>query len=110
MADFGRWGEAGSRAEGGRPGSFLKAYAANQMKAMEQALESSPAALAVIALMVDRKTWTGTAAKLLSDLEEQVPAARRSKGWPSSPQRLGGALRRAAPGLRNLGIVVAFDR
>jgi hypothetical protein len=84
----------------------VKAYEANQVKAMEQALESSPAALAVIALMANRTTWKGTAATLLSDLEEQVEAGRRRRGWPVTARGLSSALRRAAPGLRNLGIVV----
>jgi hypothetical protein len=110
MADFARWGEASSRAEGEPPGSFLEAYEENQALAYEQALESSPAALAVIALMANRTTWKGTAETLLPALEEQVEAGRRRKGLPLSARGLGGALRRAAPGLRNLGIVVEHAR
>jgi hypothetical protein len=110
MADFARWAEAGSRAAGKKPGAFLKAYKANQALATELALESSPVAVAVLSLMCQLASWTGTAEKLLGVLEGRIDPSRRRKGWPYSPRGLSGALRRALPGLRAAGIVVTFSR
>ena len=111
MADFGRWGEAGSRARGGAPGAFLDAYEKNRAEATEIALESSPVASAVRVLMAGHSPWTGTAADLLGDLGNLVePGLRRSAIWPKSPRGLAGALKRVMAGLRAVGIAVGFDR
>jgi hypothetical protein len=110
MADFARWGEACSRSGGKAPGEFLRAYAANQSLAKEIALESSPAAMAVIQFMSERDRWVGTAENLLFDLEAQVEPSRRRRGWPGSPRGLGGALRRVLSGLREAGIAIDFGR
>jgi hypothetical protein len=111
MADFARWGEAGSRARGGAPGAFLEAYAQNREEATEVALESSAVASAVRALMSGHSPWTGTATDLLGDLGNLVePGLRRSVSWPRSPRGLTGALKRVMAGLRSVGIAVAFDR
>jgi hypothetical protein len=108
MADFALWGEAVSRAMGRPEGEFLAAYSLNQEKAVEIALESSPVAMAVISLMGRRTVWTGTAQGLLAELEVLVQSSARRKNWPGTPRGLSGALRRAAPALRSLGIVVDF--
>ena len=111
MADFARWGEAGSRARGGAPGAFLKAYEKNRAEATEIGLESSPVATAVRALVTGRPNWTGTATDLLGDLGDLVePGVRRSASWPKSPRGMAGALKRVMAGLRSVGIAVAFDR
>ena len=110
MADFARWGEAGARAEGRPAGEFLAAYAANQSKATEIALEGSPVAMALLGMMGSGLTWTGTAQALLAVLEDKVPSSSRRRNWPASPRGLSGALRRAAPALRSLGVSVEFDR
>ena len=100
MADFGRWGEAGSRARGGAPGAFLAAYEKNREEATEIALESSPVASAVRVLMAGHSPWTGTAADLLGDLGNLVePGLRRSASWPKSPRGMAGALKRVMAGL-----------
>jgi hypothetical protein len=111
MADFGRWGEAGSRARGEAPGAFLEAYEKNRAEATEIAMESSAVASAVRALMAGPSPWTGTATDLLGDLGNLVePGLRRSASWPKSPRGLAGALKRVMAGLRSVGIAVAFDR
>jgi hypothetical protein len=108
MADFARLGEAGSRAKGRPEGEFLAAYAVNQAKAMEISMESSPVALAIVALMAGRAEWRGTAGSLLVELEDKVQPSSRRRNWPATPRGLSGALRRAAPSLRSLGIVSDF--
>ena len=110
MADFARWGEASSRAQGRREGEFLAAYARNQSRAMEITLDSSPVALAALAMMAEREVWEGTAQGLLTALEDRVPTSTRTRHWPASPRGMGGALRRAAPAMRGLGVLVEFGR
>jgi hypothetical protein len=110
MADFARWAEAGSRALGAAPGAFLAAYERNRDKAHEIALEGSPVAQAVIALVAERPRWEGTAQYLLDTLEERTETSRRRKAWPHSARGLAGALRRARQGLAAHGIAVATAR
>jgi hypothetical protein len=51
-------------------------------------------------------TWVGTASQLLENtVPPEVP-----KGWPTTAHHFSGRLRRAAPGLRALGIDVDFGR
>ena len=59
MADFAIWGEAVSRAIGRPEGEFLFAYRPNLDKGAELALESSPAALALLRMMEDEREWHG---------------------------------------------------
>jgi hypothetical protein len=51
-------------------------------------------------------TWVGSS----SELMENVRPPGVPKGWPTTAQHFSGRLRRAAPGLRAIGIDVAFDR
>ena len=108
MADFALWGEAVHQAAGGAEGQFLRLYEANLAKTGEICLESSPVAMAVLALMADRPEWTGTAQELLSKLENRVQANLRRRNWPASARGLGGQLRRYAPALRAMGVVAEF--
>jgi len=41
---------------------------------------------------------------------ENVRPSDIPKGWPTTAQHFSGRLKRAAPGLRAIGIDVAFDR
>jgi hypothetical protein len=51
-------------------------------------------------------TWVGSSSQLMENTRpSEVP-----KGWPTTAQHFSGRLRRAAPGLRAIGIDVAFDR
>lgn len=64
---------------------------------------------AVTALMSQRTTWEGTAAELLSALEQVAGLEHvvpKPTGWPADATRLSGAMRRAEPALRSIGIVV----
>jgi hypothetical protein len=48
---------------------------------------------------------------LLEELSKLADdAAKRAKGWPTTPRALGSALRRIAPNLWALGVEVTFDR
>ncbi len=98
MADFCEWAVACEIAAG-EPPRFLAAYAANRREAHELALESSPVAAAVAALMAGRQSWSGPAAELLKALDPFGPDPR-GRDWPRAANRLTGVLRTLAPDLR----------
>ena len=53
------------------------------------------------------QAWMGTASELL---EQIAPLDRPPKGWPESGRALSGRLRRMAPSLEQVGVLVRFDR
>jgi hypothetical protein len=109
MADFARWGEAVGRALGWPKGAFLEAYEANRTEANDQAIESSPVAVAVRTLMESESQWEGTATALRKRLGEVAGEdATKQKTWPKTPRGMTGALQRVAPALRRLGILSQF--
>jgi hypothetical protein len=108
MADFATWSVAVERGLGWSE-TFLSTYHENIDAAHEVVLEASPAVAAVRAFAVEVKDWTGTAGQLLEVLQQRVDeTTRRVKGWPTIPRLLTGALRRAAPALRAVGVSVTF--
>jgi hypothetical protein len=115
MADFAVFGEAVSRAMGNTAGMFADVYRDTRQVANKAAVEGSPVAVAVVALMKDRELpWTGTATELLKELTDLVgDKVSISKAWPKDPTRMGGALKRAAPLLRateNIDVDGARDK
>ena len=58
--------------------------------------------------MIDEvKAWQGTASELLDKLNFRVSdQTKRSDQWPKAPNALSNRLRRAAPGLRAMGLEV----
>lgn len=69
----------------------------------EDVIEADPVAQAVVDLVDAKGEWLGTSAQLLRELtpEGQIP-----KHWPTSPQAIGGQVKRAAVALRQVGIIV----
>src|SRR5262249_51935136 len=58
-----------------------------------------------------RTEWTGTATELLNALSNLTgEAERKSKTWPTAPNKLSGRLRRAATFLRQIGITIEYGR
>jgi hypothetical protein len=111
MADFATWVVAAEPALGWPVGAFLRSYAANRGAANDLALESSPAARAVLDHMSGCALWQGTAAELLDVLEKRVgEKAAKRRDWPATPRALSGHLRRLAPNLRKAGVRVTFGR
>jgi hypothetical protein len=110
MADFALWVTAAEGALGWPPGAFLDAYAGNRGEANELALEASPLA-GVLRGLATAGGWEGTCTDLLARLAETVgEKAARAPSWPQTPRALGGALRRLAPNLRRVGILVEMWR
>jgi hypothetical protein len=111
MADFAHWISACESAFW-PAGTFARAYAANRRAAIESVIDGDPVASCVRGIMAQRRTWIGTAADLLCFGPEfcgHIPP-RNSTGGPKNPRSLAGRLRRAQPGLRSLGIEIAFSR
>ncbi len=100
MADFAVFAVACERGCG-EPARFLSAYSENQAGAHEQALESSPLPLAVVALMDGRERWEGTPAELHVALSQFAPTPE-PKDWPKRANALTNKLRRLAPNLRRV--------
>ena len=109
MADFAKWVVA---CEGKLPwtaGTFMRAYEGNRAGAIQTMLESDNVIVALRAFLTDRANWEGTAGGLLQALNAvATEQTRKAKDWPKSPRRMSGALRRCAPGLRELGYSVEF--
>lgn len=111
MADFAAFATAAEGALGWTSGTFKAAYEQNAKEALEVALEADPVAIAVKALMADRTNWSGTPTLLYHDLRSLVgEQVQRTQDWPKAANALSSRLRRAAPGLRELGIEVDVDR
>ncbi len=107
MADFAIWGCAIAEAIGYSQAGFLAAYSGNQEIRNEEALQASPVAVMVLALMEDREEWKGTASGLLTELEElagQHGVNPRSADWPKAPNALSRELNRVRDNLAVAGI------
>lgn len=110
MADFALWASACETALW-PVGTFWSAYCTNRSEAAQSVLEADSIALLVRELVDQRTVWTGTCADLLEELSSLLSDVTvRPKGWPDSPRKLSGRLRRAAGPLRTMGIEIEFNR
>ena len=110
MADFATWAVACEPAFASE-GMFMAAYKDNRDRAIEDVIEADPVAGAVRKLMLTGSDWRGTATELLVALQPcREQSSNEKDQWPSQPNQLSGALRRAAPFLRKLGISVTDER
>jgi hypothetical protein len=108
MADFTMWGTACEPALWSA-GTFWSAYSGNIAGSVEAVIDADPVADAVRTMMTPKSEWTGTAKELLSSLAgEAGERTAKSKSWPTTPEGLRNRLRRAATGLRKIGINVVF--
>jgi hypothetical protein len=110
MADFACWVVAAEPARPWSAGAFLEAYNGNRRAADALSLEASILAPFILALIVQAPLWQGTARELLDELENRHAdeKTRKRKDWPTSPRKLSGELRRLAPNLRRVGVLVRF--
>ena len=111
MADFAVWVTAAEPALGWPRETFLKAYVGNRAEAHDVALDESPVASEIRALLAEGAGWTGTAGDLLRALSDRAdPKVIRERTWPGTARALAGTLRRLAPNLRAIGIAIEFSR
>jgi hypothetical protein len=108
MADTARWVEACAPALGWRPGEFLEAYDQMQGEAASLALAGWVVAPALFGYLNIHHHYEGTKSKLLEDLTALKNANQNYNlaGWPQSPKKFGGDLRRYTPNLRRYGVEV----
>lgn len=92
--------------------SFVKAFNANQQKAILTHLSHEVLAIAIRRFLTDlnEKSWEGTATDLLKTLEKYKPYMESSKSWPSTPSYLSQNLSRLSPNLREIGIDTDRER
>jgi hypothetical protein len=86
--------------------SALGLYLGQRHRIATTVIESDPFALAVQSLMEHRTEWQGTAGGLLDLLTPERPP----KGWPKTPQGVGGRLKRLIPALEQAGIHIEHGR
>lgn len=114
MADFVKWVYAGISALGIDPVDFLEAYRWNIQDINQLALESSPAANAIMMLAANLKEggrWEGTATELLERLcIDTDDGVQHQRDWPKNPRALSAILKRLAPNLRAIGVDVTYGR
>jgi hypothetical protein len=88
---------------------FLEALTENLAEGALRSLEADPVAAAVFALLSEEGDFTGTATKLLAELNEVAEeGVTRRRGWPRTAHHLSGRLMRLAPAFRRQGVV--FER
>jgi hypothetical protein len=120
MADFAKVSVAAEETLGFVPGSFEWAYENNTADANSIVLETSPVAACLRSFLSSddctrdsalRAAWDGTASELLEQLNSHRNfQTHASDSWPKSAAGLSNALRRMAPNLRAVGIVIEFRR
>ena len=105
MAEFAEWITAAEGTLGWEPGTFMAAYDEARAEAEGAAIEGDPVADAVLALMADKREWTGTPKELYETLSLRAgEKVQRTKAWPKAAQSLTPRLKRLAPVLRKLGL------
>jgi hypothetical protein len=107
MADFAITAAAAEGAFGWPEGTFLKAYQTNRETANEVAMEASPIARPLLALLEETGDWEGTSSELMEALELKAnDQEKRQRGWPRNAKSVSGHLKRLAPNLRTTGWVL----
>lgn len=105
LVEFAYLGMAVAKAMGVSPGVFLEQFSAARQDGLERTLDASPVATAIRdwAEIHPGEVQEMPAKVWLTTLEDYKP--RGCDSWPRSAKGLGDAMRRAAPALRQLGIV-----
>jgi hypothetical protein len=102
MADFAKWATACEGAHDA-PGTFLKAYSENRLRAINAMVGEDIVANAIAKLVLP---WSGNAVTLLEKLTQLAGEQVKSHEWPKTPRKLSGILRRLVPPLHETGIDV----
>lgn len=112
MADFALWVTACEKGHPGwTEGTFINAYNDNFAATVDNVLEASDVASAILSLLDLNTEWSGTATALLKACDGEVTeAVKRSNAWPRTARAMSSHLRRAATFLRKAGIEVTISR
>jgi hypothetical protein len=106
MADFAITVTAAEKALGWEPGWFLEAYTDTRTVAIEGLLEGDPVAAALQKLPLP---WNGKAQGLLKVLADGLTDTERDQ-LPKTAKAVANRLRELAPGLRQIGVDVQFQK
>jgi hypothetical protein len=103
MADFAKVLAAVDEIKGT---SALGLYVAQSKRIATEVVEGDPLAEAVRDFAHKVRHWSGTARELLKAIKTTEPAPR---DWPTNAKALAAGVRRCAPALRSVGVVVDYD-
>ena len=111
MADWEEYAEIISRCMSNKDGEFQRVYAENIGVQVDEAIASSPLSMAVIELMTDKTTWTGTPTQLFETLNEVAETklkinTSKIKLWPKSTSYLSRRLNSIRTNLREKKIEI----
>jgi len=110
MADFAIWVTAAAPALGIKPGAFSAGYQQNRAVGHEAAVEAHPIGPLLRTLAVEGG-WSGTPTELYARVVAMVSdTIRRDPDWPKGARALSADLKRLAPSLRALGVVITHER
>jgi hypothetical protein len=110
LADFARLGAALSWVLGREHEDFMPTYHQVRQDALRRSIEGDAPVMEVLAFIKSHGEWSGSLQNLLSQLEiRRLPGQGNTQNWPRSAKGLSNALRRAQPGLRELGLVVVIE-
>ncbi len=112
MADFATWVTAAENALEWEKGVFLREYDANRKRLISISMDADPIAITIIRLIQRHKghQWSGSATELHRMLSTLNQDFSNQRAWPRQPNVLSGRLRRAAAGLRELGIEIEWTK
>jgi hypothetical protein len=109
MADFALWATACEVTPWADGTTFWSAYSGNMAGSVEAVIDADPIADSLRTMMTAQSEWEGTSKQLLSALAGIAgDLINKTKSWPATPEALRGRLRRAATGLRKIGIDIVF--
>ena len=103
MADFAEWVVACEPVLPWPSGAFLAAYSEAREMMVETGIEADAVATAIVEMLRDVGSWSGRASDMLAALDGRRDGDRPPKGWPETPQAMGGRITRIAPLLRTTG-------
>jgi hypothetical protein len=112
MADFAEWGELISRTLGYESNEFLKAYQENIDRQVDEIIESSPVAEAIVTYINKSSSgyWEGTPTSLYKTLtdviDQEKPDLRRSSLWPKASNALTSTINDVLHNLKEKGVEV----
>jgi putative DNA primase/helicase len=107
MADFAKWVIAGEERLPWEKGQFMETMGNLRAKIVEEALDADPVSMAVLKLMKDRESWSGSPTDLLEVLSACIDQDNKKyPGFPKIANQLSRDLERMSSFLRDRGIII----
>lgn len=108
LVDYVRWGCAVSEVLGYGKDAFLEAFRGTQERQLQEALDASPVARAIIAFMEKPDSWEGTPSELLKTLNEtaeRINVDTKARAWPKDTRWVWRRINEVRPNLAQKGIM-----